>query len=241
GLEGHLQADERAEQAGEHEVAVLDPVDLDARLLGPEQVAGRRDRVQAPPGPGQQDVPEYDDDDGPDDLGPLAGADPVPDADHGLRDGHRLGVRGGVDQTQENETGAQGGDERGQAHRDGEEAVQPADRDPHEQADEDGQPAGEAVEVDQVVHEERREREDEADRQVDLAADQQEDLADRDDHDVGRVLRQPGRQVRGAVEVRGGHREVDNQRDRDHQHGRLALAQEGQTRRSQRATARGRI
>ena len=58
---------------------------------------------------------------------------------------------------------------------------------PHEQRKEDRQDRRDAVEVDQVVHEERREGEDEPHRQVYLAADQQEHLTDGDDR-TGAVI-----------------------------------------------------
>src|SRR6202000_1653046 len=41
-------------------------------------------------------------------------------------------------------------------------------------------------------------------------------------------------------EVRRRHREVDDQRDSDHEHGRLALAEEGQARGFEDVAARGR-
>src|SRR5580700_3918995 len=51
-----LQADKGAEQPGDHEVAVLDPADVDAGLPRPEQVPARGDRVQAPARPCQHDM-----------------------------------------------------------------------------------------------------------------------------------------------------------------------------------------
>ena len=56
----------------------------------------------------------------------------------------------------------------------------------------------------QEVHEVRREGVDEADGQVDLAADEQQDLAERDDDDRRRVQRQD-EQVRLRDERRAGH------------------------------------
>src|SRR5207249_2533560 len=69
-LEGFQDPGQPGERARHHEVADLDPVDPDARFARAEQVAADRDRVQAPAGPGQQDVEEQDQAAGPDDLGP---------------------------------------------------------------------------------------------------------------------------------------------------------------------------
>ncbi len=118
---------------------------------------------------------------GPGELRPGVGADPVPDA---------LCLVGMVAWSacevvsmmpREDEPGAERGDEGGQAERHGDESVGAAYGDAHEQGQHDRRDCRDAVEVDQVVHQERREREDESDGQVDLPADQQEYLADGDD------------------------------------------------------------
>src|SRR5207247_6214838 len=59
---------EATEDAAQHEVADLDPVDVDAGLAGPEQVAASRDRVQAPFSKGEHNLHHNNDSDGPDDL-----------------------------------------------------------------------------------------------------------------------------------------------------------------------------
>ena len=65
---------QRPHEAGDHEVAVLDPGDVDAGLAGAEDVAADRDRVQAPPGPAEHHLEDRDQDDRPGDLGPGPGA-----------------------------------------------------------------------------------------------------------------------------------------------------------------------
>src|SRR5207245_9336916 len=91
-LEGDLEADERPEKTREHEVPVLDPGDADAGLPGPELVAAGGDRMQPPPGPGEQDGEDGRQDDGPGDLGPRKLADPVTDTLHVFRDALLLRV-----------------------------------------------------------------------------------------------------------------------------------------------------
>ena len=166
--------------------------------------------MQAPAGPGQHDMEQRGEQDRPDDRRQRVVVDPLADAEHVCRDGGRLVVRRRVDEPQQDEPGAQRGDERGHADRDREEAVDQADHQPEQQREEEREQAGEAVEVDQVVHEVGGEPDDEADRQVDLAADQQEDLAERDDDDGGRVV---GPQ-RDLVRLRGEVRSLVDQRSR---------------------------
>jgi hypothetical protein len=85
----------------------------------------------------------------------------------------------------------------------------------------------------QEVHEERRQRVGEADRQVDLPADEQEDLAESDDDVRGGVLREQDGQVRAGDKRGAGHREVDEEPDRDDEHGRFPLPEQGTARGSQ--------
>src|SRR5215469_7827498 len=222
-----LQADEGAEQPGDHEVAVLDPADVDTGLPCPEEVPARGDRVDTPAGPGQHDMEDRGEHDRPGDRRPRVIVDPLADAEHVRRDLGRLVVGGRVDEPQQDEPGAQRRDERGHADSDREEAVDEADHHPEQQREEDREQAWEAVEVGQEVQEIGGEPDDEADRQVDLAADQQEDLAQRDDgvrcHVIGpqRDLVRLRGEVRSLVD-----REVEEQRYRDHEHGRLALSPE---------------
>ena len=134
GLEGDLQADERAEHAGDHEVAVLDPGDVDACLAGAELVAASRDRVQPPPGPGEDDVEDRHQANGPDDLGVGVAADPLADPDRvalGMLAWVALDVVSVIPSS--DEARAEGGDERRQPERDGEESVDPADDQAHQQ------------------------------------------------------------------------------------------------------------
>src|SRR5580700_7261673 len=222
-----LQPDKGAEQPGDHEVAVLDPADVDAGLPRPEQVPARGDRVQAPARPGQHDMEDRGEQDRPDDRRPRVVGDPFADAKHVRRDLGRLVVGRRVDEPQQDEPGAQRGDERGYADRDREEAVDQADEQSEQQREKDREQAGEAVVVGQEVHEVGREPDDEADRQVDLAADQQEDLAQRDDDDGRREVGPQQDLVRLRREVRSlVDHEVQEQRHRDHEHGRLALPPE---------------
>ena len=79
---------------------------------------------------------------------------------------------------------------------------------------------------DQEVHDEGRELVDQPDGQVDLAADQQHDLAEREDDDRRCELGH-GDQVEVGEERlppgRGDEPEVDDQQDVDHEDGRLPL------------------
>jgi hypothetical protein len=114
----------------------------------------------------------------------------------------------------------------GKPERDGEEAVEPPDHRAREQRDQDRQQAGDVIVGDQEVHDEGRELVDEPDGQVDLAADQQHDLAEREDDDRRRELGH-GDQVGVGEERlppdRGDESEVDDQQDVDHEDGRLPL------------------
>ena len=79
------------------------------------------------------------------------------------------------------------------------------------------------ADVDELVEEERRDQVDGADREVDLAVDHDEDLARREDRDR-REVRQQRLEVAARREVFGGHREVDERRDRDDDDAALAQA-----------------
>src|SRR3984957_7869111 len=224
-LEGFQDPGERPERAAHHEVADFDPVDLDARFPRAEQVAAHRDRVQAPPGPGQQDVEEQDEDAGPDDLRPRLAAEPAADA-HRLSRQVDLLRRGDRQRVAVHQVaGAERGDQRRDAEHGGDHAVDQPDHGAHHHRNHDGQDGREAG-VDEEVHDERREGPDEPDRQVDLATDHHQDQADADDHIRAHVL---GNVDEAAVaeEVRGaGRPEVDEQDHGDRRDAGLTLIQE---------------
>ena len=98
---------------------------------------------------------------------------------------------------------------------------------PHTMAMHDRDDDRNPVEVDEVLHEERRQRPDETDRQVDLPADEQEHLADGDDRVWRRALRHVD-EVELGSERGCGDLEIDHQRDRDDEDAGLALPQEGE-------------
>ena len=107
-----------------------------------------------------------------------------------------------------------------------EEAVHPADRQRADPRHEDAEDGGESVVVDEEMHEERHERVGEPGRQVDLPADQQQHLTERDDDDRCRVLAQVDQvdlgEERGPAD-RVDEAKVDDQQHHDKEHGRLAL------------------
>jgi hypothetical protein len=79
------------------------------------------------------------------------------------------------------------------------------------------------------VHHERGERVDEADGQVDLAADQQQHLAVGDDHDRRRDLGEVDQvdpREKGGPAGRVDDAEVQDQQDDHHEYGGLALPHE---------------
>jgi hypothetical protein len=125
-------AREPGQRAGQHEVAGLDPADLDAGLARARQVAAHGERVQPPARPGEQDLQQDHQPDRPDDLrvraaaedlrvGPLAGR---------VR---RLPVRERQHEAVEEEEHAQRRDERRDADHGRDDAVdQPDPRAPDE-------------------------------------------------------------------------------------------------------------
>jgi hypothetical protein len=142
-----------------------------------------------------------------------------------VRDERRVGVRGGQGKAEQDQAGAQRGDKRRDPERDRDERVDVAEHQAEHQAEDHRRDGRHAVEVDQVVHQERREAIDEAHRQVQLAADQQQHLTAGDDRQRGDDLGQVDQVIPGE-EGRADGAEVDDQRDRDDEHRRLALLYE---------------
>src|SRR6185312_12022323 len=224
-LEGFQDPGHRAEPGAHHEVADLDPVDLDTGFPRAEQVAADRDRVQAPPGPGQDHLKDQDEDGSPDDLRPRLAAEPATQAQ---RLGRQVDLLGGGNRqrvAEDDVAGAERGDQRRDAEDGGDDAVDTPDDDGQDQdRDHDGEEGGDAG-VDEEVHDVRRQHPDEPDRQVDLAADHQQHEADADDHVRSHVL---GDVDEAAVADEGGgrRREVNEQHHGDGQDAGLALLQE---------------
>src|SRR4029450_10889424 len=97
--------------AHHHEVADFEAAGPDPGLGGAQRVAADGDRVQAPAGPGQQQVEGGHDQQAPAQMGPVRVPEPVPDGLGGVvGDRRRVGVGGHQDEADDDVGGAQGGD-----------------------------------------------------------------------------------------------------------------------------------
>ena len=212
-------AHQSAQQGAQHEAPDLDRVDPDSRLPGGLRVSPHGHDVQAEGRPSQHHMQQCGDAQRPEGLGPGPSAQDVHQRARADRI-RRRPVRIDENYTPEGEGHSQGGDERGHAQLDGDQAVDQPEPAAYQQREDDAWQHGD-TDVIPVRHEKGRYDVHLAHGQIDLAQDQDRHFGERKD---GEGCDELG-QHQGVVEceeVRGLDREEDGQRDRDQNADQLA-------------------
>ncbi len=204
-------------------LAALMLLDLDADLGRADEIAAGGDGMQAETGAQQHELQDDGDHGRPGEARPHAAADDRREHGAGLRL-HREAAGDRQRQAVDHEQRAERGDEGGHVEQDGDGGIDRADAGRRDERDDHRQPHGHAGGIGEEHHE-RREGVDHADRQVELADDQNHDLAGGDDR-RGRGEVDQVADIVGGQELIGGRLKIDDQQESSDDDAHLAPAQE---------------